>query len=48
MGISALIVGVQNIPRRLVSKYMATQTGGMNYKPERNEMLLQLKTSEVE
>ena len=48
MGISALIVGVQNIPRKLVSKYMATQTGGMNYKPERNEMLLQLKTSEVE
>ena len=35
MGISALIVGVQNIPGRLVSKYMATQTGGMNYKPER-------------
>ena len=40
MGISALIVGVQNIPGRLVSKYMATQNGGMNYKPERNEMLL--------
>ena len=48
MGISALIVGVQNIPGRLVSKYMATQTGGTNYKLERKEMLLQLKTSEVE
>ena len=48
MGISALIVGVQNISERLVSKYMATQTGGMHYKPERNEMLLQLKTLEVE
>ena len=48
MGISALIVGVQNSPGRLVSKYMATQTGGTNYKPGINEMLLQLKMSEVE
>ncbi|KAJ8622383.1 hypothetical protein MRB53_030912 [Persea americana] len=48
MGISALTVGVQDILGTPVSNYMATQTGGTNYKPERNEMLLQLKTSWVE
>lgn len=48
MGICALTVGVQNIPGTHASNYMATQTGGINYNPERHEMLLQLKTSRVE
>ncbi|RVW24281.1 hypothetical protein CK203_091011 [Vitis vinifera] len=47
IGISALIVGVQNILGKPVSNCMATQTSGMNYKLERNEMLLQLKTSRI-
>jgi hypothetical protein len=42
MGTNALIVGVQNIPRTLVSNCMAIQTGGMNYRLERNKMLLHL------
>ena len=48
MGISALTVGVQSMLEKPVSNYMATQIGGTNYKPERKEMLLQLKTSRVE
>ena len=48
MGISALIIGVQNILGKPVSNCMATQTGGTNYKLERNKMLLQLKTYPVE
>jgi hypothetical protein len=48
MGTNALIVGVQNIPRTLVSNCMAIQTGGMNYRPERNKTLLHLQASLVE
>jgi hypothetical protein len=48
MGTNALIVGVQNIPRTLVSNCMAIQTGGMNYRLERNKMLLHLQASLVE
>ncbi|RVW18851.1 Retrovirus-related Pol polyprotein from transposon RE1 [Vitis vinifera] len=39
-GNKCTIVGVQNILGKPVSNCMATQTGGTNYKPERNEMLL--------
>ena len=44
METSELTVEVQNILETPASNYMATQTGGMNYKPERNEILLHLKT----